>query len=288
MAEQFAARWVMAGRTKTRYLDVGGEQPVLVALHGGGAGSGGMAGMGKLAARLQGDMRVLAPDQVGGFGFTDPAAPTPYGSQNRVDHLADFADTLCLDSMHLVGNSQGAWVAARFAIQYPDRVKSMVLIGSGTLGKAMGLPFPPSPGLAALQGFDGTREAMRRMMLALVQDPSQITEALIDERLASATRAGAAESMKRFAVGNHYLENDPAMIGNFRMDQALPVLTRLIPTTVIWGEDDTFVLPETGRKLEKLLPDARFVYIPKAGHQTQTDAPDEVARLVRETMARAG
>ncbi len=288
MAAKFSARYVMAGRTKTRYIDVGLEAPVLVALHGGGAGSSGIAGMGKLAERLQGEMRVLAPDQVGGFGYTDPAAPTPHGSQNRVDHLADFAETMCLEKFHLVGNSQGAWVAARYAIQNPERIKSMVLIGSGTIGKAMGLPFPPSPGLAALLAFDGTREAMRRMMLALVQDPSMLTDELIDDRLASATRPGAAESMKRFAQGNNFLENDPVMIGNFNMRESLPAITKRIPTTFIWGENDTFVLPEMGRQLEKLLPDVQFVYIPNAGHQTQTDAPDEVARLVRETMARGG
>ena len=125
MAAKFSARYVMAGRTKTRYIDVGLEAPVLVALHGGGAGSSGIAGMGKLAERLQGEMRVLAPDQVGGFGYTDPAAPTPHGSQNRVDHLADFAETMCLEKFHLVGNSQGAWVAARYAIQNPERIKSV-------------------------------------------------------------------------------------------------------------------------------------------------------------------
>lgn len=288
MAEKFPARWVMAGRVKTRYIDVGGEEPVLMALHGGGAGSSGSAGMGKLAGRLKDHMRVVAPDQVGGFGWTDPEAPTPYGQANRVDHLEDFADALCIDKMHLVGNSQGAWVAARYAVLHPDRVKSMVLIGSGTLGKSMGLPFPPSPGLAALMGFDGTREAMRRMMLALVTDPSNITEELIDERLASATRPGAAESMKRFGKGNQYLENDPSMVGVFSLRESLPAVTKVIPTTVIWGEADTFVLPETGRQFEKLLPDARFFYIPGAGHQTQTDATDEVARLVRETMAKAG
>ena len=287
MAQRFPARWVMAGHTKTRYIDVGGETPVLVALHGGGAGSGGQAGMGRLAERLQAHMRVIAPDQVGGFGWTDPNAPTPHGQANRVTHLEDFVDALCVDKMHLVGNSQGAWVAARYAVAHPERVASMTLIGSGTLGKSMGLPFPMSAGMAALLGFDGSREAMRKMMLALVTDPANITEELIDERLASATRPGAVESMQRFAAGNKYLENDPSMVGVFSLRESLPAVTKVIPTTVIWGEADSFVLPEMGRKLETLLPDARFFYIPGAGHQTQTDAPDEVARLVRETMARA-
>lgn len=285
MTQKMISRFVMANGVKTRYLDMGIESPVLVGLHGGGAGSSAIAGMGKLAERLQNDVRFVAPDQVGGFGFTDPAAPTPYGAQSRVDHFSDFADTMCLDKIHLVGNSQGAWVAARYAIQRPDRVKAMVLIGSGTIGKAMGLPFPQSPGLAALQGFDGTREAMRRMMSALVQDPAAVSEALIDDRLASATRPGAAESMKRFAIGNNYLENDPVMVGNFDMRVTLPAVTKVIPTLFLWGEEDTFASPDIGRQLEKLLPDVRFIFVPKAGHQTQGDQPDLVADLVRKHIA---
>lgn len=287
MTYGLSTRYVMARGIKTCYLDVGQKSPTLVALHGGGGGSSGVAGMGKLALRLQDELRFIAPDGVGGFGHTDPAAPTPYGSQSRVDHLSDFADTLCLDQMHLIGNSQGAWVAARYAIQRPDRVKSMILIGSGTLGQSMGIPFLPSPGLAALHGFDGSRESMRLMMNALVHDPSNVSEELIDARLESTSRPGAAEAMKRFAEGNRFLEKDPVMVGNLDMRATLPEITKRIPTLVLWGESDTFAPAETARKMEKLLPHARFVYLKEAGHQLQTDQPDVVAGLVRKHIASA-
>lgn len=288
MAYGLSTRFVMANGVKTCYLDVGDKSPTLVALHGGGGGSSGVAGMGKLALRLRDDLRFIALDGVGGFGHTDPAAPTPYGSQSRVDHLSDFADTMCLDAMHLIGNSQGAWVAARYAIQRPDRVKSMVLIGSGTLGQSLGIPFLPSAGLAALQRFDGSRESMRLMMNELVYDPSSISEELIDARLASSSRPGAAESMKRFAEGNRFLEKDPVMVGNLDMRSTLPAVTERIPTLVLWGENDSFAPPETARKMEKILPHARFEYIKNAGHQLQTDQPDIVADLVRKHIASAG
>ncbi len=288
MPTKYPTRYVIANGIKTAYLDAGKDSPVLVALHGGGAGSSGAAGMSKLADRLQGEMRIVAPDGVGGFGWTDPNAPTPYGAQSRVDQVAGLLDTLALDKVHLIGNSQGAWVAARYAIQHPDRVKSMTLIASGTIGKAMGLEMPPTPGLAALFGFDGTREGMRKMLIALVDDPANVTDELIDARIASATRAGAAESVKRFAVGNKYLETDPIMSGNFDMRQSLPIVTKLIPTQFLWGEGDTMVMPSMGRQLEKLLPDVRFVFIPGAGHQAQTDKPDLIADLVRKQIALAG
>lgn len=284
MSAKLYPRFVNARGVKTRYLDVGIDQPVLVGLHGGGAGSSGVAGMGLLAPRLQEQMRIVAPDQVGGFGQTDAYAPTPYGSQSRVDHLADFVDTLCLEKFHLVGNSQGAWVAARYAVQRPDRVKSLILIGSSTIGKAMGVSVPPSEGIKALQTFDGTRDGMRRLMNALVHDPASVTDALIEERLSSYSRPGAAEALKRFAEANRYLETD-VMAGNFSLQHILPSITKFIPTLFIWGQSDTFALPEIGYKLEKLLPNVHFEYVANAGHQVQTDQPDVVADLVRKHIS---
>lgn len=287
MSHPPGTRFVMANHVKTSYLDLGTSATTLVALHGGGAGSSGSAGMGKLADRLQNDVRFLAPDGVGGFGYTDVNAPTPYGWQSRVDHLSDFADTLCLDKMHLIGNSAGAWVAARYAIQRPDRVKSMVLIGSGTIVSSMGLDLPPSKGVAALQAFDNTREGMRRVMGALVADPSKIPEHVVDERLASANRPGATEAMKRLAEGQKFLDKHPTMVGVRDMRLALPAITKVIPTLFIWGEHEVFVPIELVHELEKLLPDVRFVYLPDAGHQAQTDQPDVVADLVRKHVAAA-
>ncbi len=278
-------KFVMAGHVKTRYIDLGVEAPIVIGLHGGGPGVSGQSVMGPIAQCLQKDCRFLAPDQVGGFGFTDPGAPTPYGSQSRVDHLADFADTLCLDKVHLVGNSQGAWVAARYAIQRPDRVKSLILIASGTVGKSMGLEVPVLPGLAALQAFDGTREAMHRISLALVHNKATVSDEQIDERFASATRPGAAEAMRRFAIGQSYLEQDTAMRGNFDMRETLPALTKSIPTLVLWGESDQVASIEVGRQLEKLLPNVRFVYIPDVGHHMHVEKPDLVAQYIREHMA---
>src|SRR6185436_7916878 len=100
---------------KTHYSETGDNGPVLVALHGGGAGSSGLAGMGAAMQRMAGEFRVIAPDSIGGFGLTDPYAKTPYGLISRVQHLADFCDALCLDKFSILGNSQGAWCAAHYA-----------------------------------------------------------------------------------------------------------------------------------------------------------------------------
>ena len=164
------SRWVMANGVRTHYSESGGNGPVLVALHGGGAGSSGVAGMGAAMERLADEFRVISPDSVGGFGLTDPYAPTPYGLISRVHHLADFCDALCLDKFTILGNSQGAWAAAHYAMLYTQRIEKMILISSLTIGQSMCLSQAPNAAMKALGGYDGTREAMIRMLEALIID----------------------------------------------------------------------------------------------------------------------
>ena len=99
----------MARGVKTHYTESGGDGPLLIAMHGGGAGSSGAAGIGAFMLLLADTFRVTGLDSVGGFGQTNPAGSVKYSLQSRVDHLAAFADALCLDRFSLIGNSQGAW-----------------------------------------------------------------------------------------------------------------------------------------------------------------------------------
>ena len=184
------SRFVMAGNVRTHYTESGDDGPVMVGLHGGGSGSSGESGMGPLMPGLGEHLRYIAPDSVGGYGLSDVDAPVPYGIQSRVDHLEDFVDALCLDKFSVMGNSQGAWAAARYAILHPDRVEKMVFIASGSIVSAMGIQRPPTPGMAALAAYDGTREKMRDLMAAIVFDHSKITDELVDRRNAAATRPG--------------------------------------------------------------------------------------------------
>lgn len=274
------SRYVWANGVRTHYSESGGSDRPLVALHGGGNGSSGWAGMGRLLELLQDEYWCLALDSVGGYGKTDPYAPVPYGLQSRVDHLASVVDALCLERFTLMGNSQGAWCAARYAITHPDRVERLVLIGSGTISSAMGLKPPPTDAALAMRAYDGTRDAMRRLLEGLVYDHSKLTDELIDARQAAATRPGAREAFETASRANQRLREDPAMAGIFDMQQSLPAITRAIPTMVVWGEQDGFAVPELGRELEAKLPDARFEWVPNAGHQVQTDQPEMVAEII--------
>ena len=279
--QELRSRWVSANGVKTHYTEAGGNGPVIVALHGGGHGSSGQSGMGPVMQRLGSDFRVLAPDSIGGYGQTDVSAPTPHGLLNRIDHTGDFVDALCLDKFTIMGNSQGAWAATQYALRNPERVEKVILVSSLTIAEAMGLSQAPTAAMKALMGYDGTREAMKFLLEALIIDKSKITDELIDRRQASATRPGAMEAMDRFLKATGAARKDPLLSLPLNMKVTLPALTENIPTMILWGDQDTFALPETGKALEPLLPAANFVWVPGAGHQVQTDKPDEAADIIR-------
>jgi pimeloyl-ACP methyl ester carboxylesterase len=279
------SRWVMANGVKTHYTEAGGNGKVLVALHGGGAGSSGVAGMGLVMERFANDdIRVLAPDSIGGFGLTDPYAPAPYGLNSRAQHTADFIDALCLDKVTILGNSQGAYTAAQYALTHPDRVEKIILVSTLTIAQAFGIKQAPNAAMKALQGYDGTRESMKTLLGALIIDPSRITDKLIDERQAAATRPGALESFKAFGESIRRMAENPVFKLQVDMKDKLPTLTKHIPSIFLWGDSDPFATPETGRELEKMLPDMKFHWVQGAGHQVQTDKPDESYKIIRDFM----
>ena len=272
------SRYVMAGKVKTHYSETGHNGPPIVLCHGGGAGSSGEAGFAALMIEMGKKFQVYALDSVGGFGDTDPNYPTPEGVQSRVDQLEAFIDALCLDPVYMSGNSQGAWVAAKYTLTHPDRVKKLLLVASATISGAMGLNVPVTDGMRALRAYDGTPESMRRILEVLVNDKSKVTDALVKLRNDAATRPGAREAFETFQKGMQRLTQDPNLRLKYEMNNTLPRLT--LPTMFIWGVQDNFAPVDLGRQLEKLLPNIKFHYVDNAGHQVQNDQPEKVSRLM--------
>lgn len=278
-AVQVRSRWVLANGVRTHYTEAGDEGPAVVLCHGGGPGSSGHAGFRFVIPALAEYFRVYAVDQLS-YGMTDarPHAWPVQGHQSLVDHVADFIDALCLDEVLLAGNSQGAYVAAKYALDHPEKVEKLFLIGSATIAGAMGIPMPESPGLKALSTFDGTAKAMRSFLDTIIVDKSTITDELVNARVESANRPGVPEATKAFEEGRRKMATDPNWRQRFDLRGRLPQTT--IPARFIWGRLDTFAPMSLGQQLETMLPNIPFTYIDGAGHQVQTDQPEVVNRMI--------
>src|SRR5260370_42163245 len=84
--------------------------------------------------------RVIALDQRG-FGFSDKPA-TGYANAARARLTVALLDSLHLADAVLVGHSMGGAIAAEVALEYPARVRGLVLIGSAGLGAREPIIFP--------------------------------------------------------------------------------------------------------------------------------------------------
>ena len=104
------------------YRDMGEGSPVHV-MHSAGGTSGQWR---KLVKRMSDRHRIIAMDMVS-HGKSDRAPPDVNNIYElEVDILSSFVD-MTGHPVHLVGHSLGGAVAARFALRYSERVRSLVL-----------------------------------------------------------------------------------------------------------------------------------------------------------------
>jgi pimeloyl-ACP methyl ester carboxylesterase len=141
---------------------------VLVAVHGGpGMTLDYMLSLEKLAGP---DLAVVTYDQRGvGRSSSPPQDPGNYTLAKYAEDLEAARQAIGVDSVHLFGHSWGGIVALRYATQYPERVRSIVLMGSG----------PP------------TWEQMHQCQDALVQRITELTKQGI---IADNPQPGSAEA----------------------------------------------------------------------------------------------
>lgn len=143
--DRVRSRFVTVDGYRTHYLESGAsDAPTVVLIHGANWDFGlGADRWFPTIVPLGRNFRVLAPDQLGG-GRTD--APRDLGEignvRDRAQHMLDFVEGLDVGPVHLVGQSQGSWIAAFIAVRRPDLVDRLVLVESASLAL-------PADGLSA-------------------------------------------------------------------------------------------------------------------------------------------
>lgn len=286
MAQGLQSAWVVVPQVralretvygvKTHYVHAGEGEPVVL-FHGGGPGASGESGWARTIPALAEHFHVYAIDSIGS-GYTDKPL-IEYNFQTQVDHLAGFIEALNLGPVRICGNSQGAYVAIKYALDYPNRVKQAALISTGTLATACGLTAEGRT--AALPRFDGSKESLRAFIAIILNDPARITDDLIDARFAVASLPGHKEMHQSFARYRTVLADDASERQIYEVGGRLAMLT--VPWCMIWGgADRSAPLDPLGHGMHQLFPDIPFHIVEGSGHQVQNDKPEECNRLLLE------
>lgn len=258
----------------------GGDGPPLVFLHGV---LGSHQVWARLAEEMSGTHHVVAPDLFGHGMSAKPMGDYSLGGHAGV--VRDLLDSLGLREVTLVGHSLGGGIAMEFTYLFPDRVRGLVLVASGGLGREVNLLLraPTMPGAELLlpmvaSGFarrQGNALARGLKMLG-VKGSTDVAEAWHGfEQLADGAGRRAFLATIRSVVGP-----------DGQRVSAVELLPRLqVPTLVVWGDRDRMIPLSHARAAVEKMPDARLVVFEKAGHFPHLDAPERFAELMREFAA---
>lgn len=142
---QYEVQTLTTSFGKMNYLDLGAGETVIIS-HGifGGYDQG----MTSLNQVVGDTCRKIAPARFGYLGSSLPNEPTP---KNQAQAFTELMDQLDIDKCYLLATSAGGAAGLRMALEYPDRMKGLILLSSGAPDqkrtpeeiKKMGLQGPP-------------------------------------------------------------------------------------------------------------------------------------------------
>jgi 3-oxoadipate enol-lactonase len=218
---------------------------------------------------LSAQFRTIALDNRG-VGQSD-VPPGPYPIALMASDARAVLDAADVESAHICGMSMGGMIAQEFALEYPERVRSLIL----------GCTSPGGPHAV------GADREVTQLLLAPRGSPEELAKA-IDPFIYD---AGTPDARKEedLAVRRPWFPTAEGYLAQLQGIMAWEAYSRLpqitAPTLVIHGESDRLIPPENGRRIAARIPNARLVMIPRASHIFPTDQKEAAHRAMLDFLS---
>src|SRR3954462_9627852 len=276
-------RFVEIDGRRLNVVELGSGEPAVVFVHGlAGSWQNWLENNPHCAA---GGHRVIAFDLPGFGGSDDPREKISIPAYGRL--VDTLLDRLQVGPAVLVGNSMGGFIAAEVAIQYPARVRQLVLVSAAGLTveyqrnePVLGALRVGRRLLVAWGGFLGARSdtiarrprARRMLMRLVVHDADRLPAPLIAEQVRGARNSGFVDALDALT--------------DYPIRERLEEIS--CPTLIVWGTEDRLVPVRDAAEFERLIPDARKVVWPETGHVPMLERPAAFNALVESFVAEEG
>jgi 4,5:9,10-diseco-3-hydroxy-5,9,17-trioxoandrosta-1(10),2-diene-4-oate hydrolase len=247
-----------------------GQGSAVILIHGSGPGANAHSNFfANYPAIAAAGYRVVMPDLIG-YGYSSKPAGIDYSLDLFVSTLTELLDALQLQSYVLVGNSLGGAIAMKIALERPEKVTKLVLLGPG--GIETREEYFKMPGIQAMvsgfvgDGFD--RSSMERLLRLLAFDPKFVTEELVEERL-------------------NIVKTQPKdVLARMKIPDLSPELGRIrCPVLGFWGIEDKFCPASGHEKILRAVSDSRFIMYSRCGHWAMIEEAHDFNRNVIDFIA---
>jgi 3-oxoadipate enol-lactonase len=203
--------------------------------------------------------RTIAFDNRGVGRGDIPAGPYPIALM--ASDAAAVLDAAEVKTAHVFGVSMGGMIAQELALQYPQRVRSLIL-GCTAAGGPTAVRSEP--------------EVTHMLKARAEMAPEQAAEAALPFIYDVGTPRERIE--EDLAIRRPWLPRPESYLAQLQGILAWESYSRLpaigAPTLVIYGENDRLVAPGNGKIIAERIPDAELVVIPRASHIFATDQPE--------------
>lgn len=271
-----AEKYTEVDGLKIRYLEEG-KGPEVLLLHGASIGSSADVWERNLSPLAGHGLKVIAFDQPG-FGLSDN--PGDYSVAYRRRSILQFMDALGIQKASLIGHSQAGVMAVGLALDQPQRIAKVIVLGTVSL-----LPPLPDGGKpsGAREGEEGgaaepTREESRALLEHNLFNHSLITPEALEKRHRMSMGKNFEAFKKRIQAAQGGGAKDGIPLWQ-RLDQVT------VPMLFIYGKQDRGPAAERSALLKERFPKLKLHLLDRCKHLAQWDAASEFVKLSGEFLA---
>jgi pimeloyl-ACP methyl ester carboxylesterase len=263
---------------RIHYQEAGDEQaPPIILIHG--FISSNLIWSHVLKPLAQKGLRVIAPD-LPGYGYSGKPRDAEYTINEQARSVMGLMDRLGIRKATIAGASYGGAVAATMALDYPERVEKLILVGAVTNDDVkknilMRVTVLPLVGDIATPLFLGSRWILRKRMEGMyrrLQRP--INEKMVASRHHLLETANAHRAMIRTA--RHWSAN--------RIAREASLIRQ--PTMLVWGDEDDHIPLDDAFRLRDAMPNAKLIVFRNCGHLPPAEQPEKFVEAVADFCKR--
>lgn len=253
------------------YTDQGEGTPVIL-LHGY---AGSFDNWSNLVELFPEDYRLIVPD-LPGLGLSQFPHDLPHDI-NYVDFYCDFTQhiitELNLDSVYLVGNSLGGFLAWETALRNPEEVRKLVLLNAAGYSiddiGAFFIKFSQTKVFKKIVRKGAPKFVTRTAAKGTLGDKSRLDEEHLDSFYGMINKEGTLDVISRLGTSEQFPDSS-------RISQVD------IPTLIVWGDKDKIIPVEHAYKFHRDISDSKLIVYEGSGHVPMLENPD---RLVVDMVA---
>jgi pimeloyl-ACP methyl ester carboxylesterase len=232
------------------------KRPPVLLIHGAG---GNHLSWHPYIRRLRGE--TVYTLNLPGHGLSQP--PGRRTIDEYADDIFQFMNELGIQSAVLGGISMGSAIALTLALEHPERISGLMLIGGGA------------------------KMRVARLILETIGDPKTF-ESAADAINSNFFSASASQDLLRLSRQGLLKSEPSVLLNDFLACNQFDVTDRLkeinMPVLVMCGTEDKMMPPKYSEFLRDNLPNAQLSMIEQAGHMVQLEQPNLVANAMKQFL----